>query len=80
MENKRPMPATTLSTPTYPPLLPIGRDRHARGTVNEYLGGASRTKIHYLTKAGHLATVRIGRRVLITRASADALIAAGGCA
>lgn len=58
---------------TTPLLLPIGQT--ANDGVRGYLGGIARTRVYELIGSRDLEVVKLGRRTLITRASADALVA-----
>lgn len=57
---------------TAPLLLPIGQT--ANDGVRGYLGGIARTRVYALINSGDLQAVKMGRRTLITRASAEALV------
>lgn len=65
--------AIHMTTTPAPALLAIGAEP-ADG-VRGYLGGVSRAYIYNLISSGELQSVKLGRRVLITRESADALVA-----
>ena len=58
---------------TTPLLLPIGQTE--KDGVRGYLGGISRTRVYSLVNSGDLKAIKMGRRTLITRESAEALVA-----